>query len=84
MGTSSTSASRIAGSEDYPLEDECRDEAFAPDGTVRPAYAALLGALAEQDLDGLSEEVRNRVEELGLAFGPGRPLPVAVSSSLAI
>jgi uncharacterized circularly permuted ATP-grasp superfamily protein len=68
------SGSPAAG--DYPLEPGCFDEGFAADGTPRPLYAALLEELARQELDGLRERVQSGAAELGLDFGPGRPIAV--------
>jgi uncharacterized circularly permuted ATP-grasp superfamily protein len=45
------------GAGGYPLESGNFDEAFAETGTPRPPYAELLGALAQQDLSALREEI---------------------------
>lgn len=58
---------------------ETWDEAFAPDGTPRPAYAAVIEALAERDLGGLAASVRALAEREGVEFGAGgarRPFPI--------
>jgi len=64
------------GAGKYPLDPGRFDEAFASDGTPRPPYAAVLDALARQQLVVLRERVQASVEALGLDFGPGRPLAV--------
>jgi uncharacterized circularly permuted ATP-grasp superfamily protein len=42
----------------YPLESDCRDEAFEADGTPRPLYRELLEELGQRDL----AELQGRVE----------------------
>jgi len=49
--------------------DRPYDEAFAGWGAPRPHYARLLAALAEHDLEELSQTVTRRVTEAGLDFG---------------
>jgi uncharacterized circularly permuted ATP-grasp superfamily protein len=76
MATTLDPARPSPGAGRYPLDPGRFDEAFAADGTARPPYAAVLDALARQQLDALRERVRSSAEELGLEFGPGRPLTV--------
>jgi len=64
------------GAGGYPSEGGNFDEAFAGDGAPRPPYAALLGALAQQDLVALRERVHSNVAAAGLQFGAGREIPV--------
>jgi uncharacterized circularly permuted ATP-grasp superfamily protein len=45
------------------------DEAFTPDGRVRPAYGEILGALAETDLDALARAVADAAAREGMVFG---------------
>ena len=47
------------GTRGYPLDAGRFDEAFAKTGTPRPPYAAVLDALARQDLVVLRERVRS-------------------------
>jgi uncharacterized circularly permuted ATP-grasp superfamily protein len=47
------------------------DEAFAPDGSARCHYVALLDALAGTDLDALREAVNVRVRRDGVTFTTG-------------
>lgn len=60
----------------YPLEPDCFDEGFTPEGEPRPHYAALLQALGGQDLKALRERVEASVAANGLTFGPGEPITV--------
>lgn len=60
----------------YPLEPDCFDEAFAPDGEPRPHYAPLLEALGRENLKGLRERVERGVASHGLTFGEGEPIAV--------
>jgi uncharacterized circularly permuted ATP-grasp superfamily protein len=64
------------GAGKYPLDPGRFDEAFAPGGTPRPPYAAVLDALARHDLAVLRERVQSDCAALGLDFGEGRPLTV--------
>jgi hypothetical protein len=43
-----------------PLDPGSFDQAFAPGGTPRPPYAAVLDALARHDLAVLRERVQTR------------------------
>jgi uncharacterized circularly permuted ATP-grasp superfamily protein len=61
---------------DYPLEPDCADEAFAPNGEPRPLYAELLEGLGRGDLRELRERVEAAVAAGGLSFGEGRPIAV--------
>lgn len=60
----------------YPLEPDCLDEAFEPDGTPRPLYAELLDELERRDLKQLREQVEAKVARSGLTFGDGEPIAV--------
>jgi uncharacterized circularly permuted ATP-grasp superfamily protein len=60
----------------YQPETGCLDEAFTAAGEPRAHYAELLEALGGQDLATLRERTAARVEEIGLTFGPGEPIPV--------
>ncbi|HEX6153383.1 MAG TPA: circularly permuted type 2 ATP-grasp protein [Solirubrobacterales bacterium] len=60
----------------YPLEPDCVDEAFGPDGEPRPLYAGLLEELAGHDLKRLRERVEAKVVHSGLTFGEGEPIAV--------
>jgi uncharacterized circularly permuted ATP-grasp superfamily protein len=62
--------------DDYPLEADCIDEAFGPDGEPRPLYAELLEALGRQDLAELRERVDSKVAAGGLTFGPKEEIAV--------
>jgi uncharacterized circularly permuted ATP-grasp superfamily protein len=53
----------------YMPEPDAFDEALEPDGTPRPHYAALLGALVETDLGALAENIHRDVCERGVEFG---------------
>ncbi|HEV2790779.1 MAG TPA: circularly permuted type 2 ATP-grasp protein [Solirubrobacterales bacterium] len=61
---------------DYPLEPDCADEAFGPDGEPRPLYAELLRALGDRDLTELRRAVEETVASRGLTFGEGKPITV--------
>ena len=76
MVTTSNPARPFPGAGVYPLDTGHFDEAFAQTGTSRPPYAMVMDALARQDLVELRERVRSNVEEIGLSFGPGRPMTV--------
>jgi uncharacterized circularly permuted ATP-grasp superfamily protein len=76
MATTLDPARPSPGAGKYPLDPGCFDEAFAPDGTPRPPYAAVLDALARHDPAVLRERVQDNVAALGLDFGRGRPLAV--------
>lgn len=60
----------------YPLEPDCFDEAFTPEGEPRPLYAGLLEELGRRDLGELRGRVEAKVAESGLTFGEGRPIAV--------
>ena len=60
----------------YPLEEDCLDEAFGPDGSPRPLYRELLEELAGRDLAELHDRVGAEVAAAGLTFGEGRPIPI--------
>jgi uncharacterized circularly permuted ATP-grasp superfamily protein len=60
----------------YPLEPDCADEAFAPDGSPRALYGELLEELARQGLGGLHGRVEAKVAAGDLTFGEGRPIPI--------
>jgi uncharacterized circularly permuted ATP-grasp superfamily protein len=65
------------GAGKYPLDPGRFDEAFAPSGTPRPPYAAVLDALARHDdLSVLRERVQSSAAALGLDFGEGQPMAV--------
>ena len=53
----------------YTPEPDAFDEALEPDGTPRPPYAGLLGALAEMDLGTLAKDVDRDVRRSGVEFG---------------
>ncbi|HEY4779805.1 MAG TPA: circularly permuted type 2 ATP-grasp protein, partial [Solirubrobacterales bacterium] len=76
MATTLDPARPSPGAGKYPLDPGCFDEAFAPGGTPRPPYAAVLDALARHDLSLLRERVQSSAAALGLDFGAGRPLTV--------
>ncbi len=76
MATSSAPARPFPGSGTYPLDTGQLDEAFVATGAPRYPYAELLDALARHDLVVLRERVRSNAAELGLSFGPGRPIAV--------
>ncbi len=76
MATTLDPARPSPGAGKYPLDPGHFDEAFAPDGTPRPPYAAVLDALARHDLTVLRERVQSDAAALGLDFGPGQPLAV--------
>jgi uncharacterized circularly permuted ATP-grasp superfamily protein len=76
MATTLDPARPSPGAGKYPLDPGRFDEAFAPGGTPRPPYAAVLDALARHDLSALRERVQTSAGDLGLAFGEGRPLTV--------
>jgi uncharacterized circularly permuted ATP-grasp superfamily protein len=60
----------------YTPEPGAFDEAIEPDGTPRPAYAGLLEALAETDLNALAEDVHADICRHGIEFGgKGGPEP---------
>ena len=44
------------------------DEAFTPEGDVRPAYRDVLAALAETDLDALARAVADAAARDGMVF----------------
>lgn len=50
---------------------ELHDEAFSGPGVPRPHYAELLHALADADLDALSDDVSQLLRASGVAFGRG-------------
>jgi uncharacterized circularly permuted ATP-grasp superfamily protein len=60
----------------YPLEADCFDEGIAPTGAPRDPFAAVLDALARQDLPQLRGRVQSDAEAFGLTFGRGRPIAV--------
>ena len=64
------------GAPAYPLEPDCLDEAFAPDGSPRPLYRELLEGLAQRDLAELHDRIEAKVAAGGLTFGEGRPIPI--------
>jgi uncharacterized circularly permuted ATP-grasp superfamily protein len=76
MATTLDPARPSPGAGKYPLDPGRFDEAFAPGGTPRPPYAAVLDALARHDLTVLRERVQSSAGGLGLDFGPGQPLTV--------
>jgi carboxylate-amine ligase len=76
MATTLNPARPFPGAGVYPLDSGHFDEAFAQTGTSRPPYAMVVDALARQNLVELRERVRSNVEEIGLSFGPGRPMTV--------
>ena len=77
MATTLNPARPSPGADGYPLDAGHFDEAFAPTGTPRPPYAAVIDALAQHDLVELRERVRSNVDRArALTFGPGRPMAV--------
>jgi uncharacterized circularly permuted ATP-grasp superfamily protein len=76
MATTLDPARPSPGAGKYPLDPGRFDEAFAPGGTPRPPYAAVLNALARHDLAVLRERAQSSAAALGLDFGPGQPLTV--------
>jgi uncharacterized circularly permuted ATP-grasp superfamily protein len=60
----------------YPLEPDCLDEAFEPDGHPRALYAELLEELGRRDLKELRGRVEAKVADSGLTFGEGKPIAV--------
>lgn len=56
---------------DYPVEDDCFDEAFEVAGRPRPHYEEAIAALGEADLPALSEQVRRAIDERGVRFRAG-------------
>jgi uncharacterized circularly permuted ATP-grasp superfamily protein len=76
MATTLNPARPFPGAGVYPLDAGHFDEAFAKAGTSRPPYAMVIDALARHDLVELRERVRSNVEQIGLSFGPGRPMTV--------
>jgi uncharacterized circularly permuted ATP-grasp superfamily protein len=52
----------------YEPPSEVFDEAFAPDGRVRPLYAELVGALERLDLEALAQAVAREAAERGVSF----------------
>ncbi len=53
----------------YTPEPDAFDEALEPDGTPRPPYAGLLGALAELDLSALAKNLDGDIRRNGIEFG---------------
>src|SRR6201994_663979 len=76
MATTLNPARPFPGAGVYPLDSGHFDEAFAKTGTARPPYVAVVDALARHNLVELRERVRSNIEEIGLSFGPGRPMVV--------
>jgi uncharacterized circularly permuted ATP-grasp superfamily protein len=76
MATTLDPARPSPGAGKYPLDPGCFDEAFAPGGTPRPPYAAVLDALARHDLAVLRERAQSSAAALGLSFGEGQPMTV--------
>jgi uncharacterized circularly permuted ATP-grasp superfamily protein len=76
MATTLDPARPSPGAGKYPLDPGRFDVAFAPGGTPRPPYAAVLDALARHDLSLLRERVQASAGALGLDFGVGQPLTV--------
>ncbi len=76
MATTLDPARPSPGAGKYPLDPGRFDEAFVHDGTPRPPYAAVLDALARQDLSLLRERAQASAGALGLEFGPGQPMTV--------
>jgi carboxylate-amine ligase len=76
MVNTSNPARPFPGAGVYPLDSGHFDEAFAQTGTSRTPYAAVIDALARQNLVGLRERVRSNIEKIGLSFGPGEPMTV--------
>jgi carboxylate-amine ligase len=63
----------------YPLPSgPSIDEAFAPDGTVRPLYAEIAGAWAGAPLAEQTERVRAHLANRGVAFGGEAGWPFVV------
>lgn len=60
----------------YPLEPDCIDEAFTPEGEPRPLYAELMEELGARNLKDLRERVEAKVADSGLTFGEGEPIAV--------
>ncbi len=54
----------------YPVEVGVFDEAFLPDGSVRPLYEDLFSRIGEDGLDQLQGSVRVRLAERQVEFGP--------------
>src|SRR4051794_21478627 len=57
-----------ADAERYPVEADCFDEAFEPDGTPRPHARAALGAVARGGPAALAEGVRRGLADAGVRF----------------
>src|SRR6185312_16094349 len=76
MATTLNPARPFPGAGVYPLDSGHFDEAFAKTGTARPPYVTVIDALARHDLVELRERVRSNIEEIGLSFGPGKPMVV--------
>ena len=57
-------------------EDACWDEAFTPDGRIRPLYEAMIDDLADVALPPVCEAVSDRMRTEGVTFGSGDPAPV--------
>jgi uncharacterized circularly permuted ATP-grasp superfamily protein len=76
MATTLNPARPFPGAGVYPLDSGHFDEAFAKTDTARPPYVTVIDALARYDLVELRERVRSNIEEIGLSFGPGRPMVV--------
>ncbi len=53
----------------YETPPGSADEALAPDGSTRPHYAGLLGALGSRDLGGLQAELGARADADGVLHG---------------
>ncbi len=63
----------------YPLPGgPSLDEAFAPDGSVRPLYAEIVGALQAAPLADHAETVRAALAARGVAFGGDAGWPFVV------
>lgn len=60
----------------YSPEQDCRDEAFEPDGEPRSLYRELLEELARRDLGELHGRIEAKVAERALTFGEDRPIPI--------
>ena len=52
----------------YQPQSEVYDEAFAPDGRVRPLYAELIGTLDRLELEALAEAVAAEAADRGVSF----------------
>lgn len=52
-----------------PYLPEFHDEALTPMGSPRPAYARLMGELAEADLGAIAERTRAGLAKRGVSFG---------------